>query len=506
MIFTNAKSKERARVERVDRGKLSAIDRSQAVIEFDLDGNVVHANENFLSVMGYGLAEVRGRHHSLFVEPEFAAGPEYRTFWSRLREGTFFTDKFKRVAKGGRTVWIQGSYNPLIGADGKPFGVVKFATDVTAVEAQRQASLDAERAASETQRAFVDALAEGLGKLADGDLTFRIGGSFSGSYAKVGADFDATLGHLAETMAVVADNAAAIRTGTKEISTASDDLSRRTEQQAASLEETAAALGEITSTVKKTSEGTRRARDVVGAAKADAEESGAVVTRAIEAMGEIERSSGQIGQIIGVIDEIAFQTNLLALNAGVEAARAGDAGRGFAVVASEVRALAQRSADAAKEIKALINTSSQQVAAGVRLVAQTGQSLKGIVTQIAEITGVVTTIASSAQEQATALEEINTAVVQMDQVTQQNAAMVEEATAASHGLTAEAEQLSELVARFDTGRNARKPAPRAKAGKVELAFSNTSTPVAALRTVGRGGAARKPAAATATAADDWEEF
>jgi methyl-accepting chemotaxis protein len=252
-------------------------------------------------------------------------------------------------------------------------------------------------------------------------------------------------------MRAVATSASAIQSGAREISTASDDLSRRTEQQAASLEETAAALDEITATVKKSAEGAKHAREVVGAADTDAKNGAVVVKQAVEAMDAIAHSSGQIGQIIGVIDEIAFQTNLLALNAGVEAARAGEAGRGFAVVASEVRALAQRSADAAKEIKGLISTSTSQVDMGVKLVAETGQALERIISQVSEINTVVAEIASGAQEQATGLAQVNTAINQMDQTTQQNATMVEESTAASHSLSQETSQLSGLIGRFQTG-------------------------------------------------------
>jgi methyl-accepting chemotaxis protein len=252
-------------------------------------------------------------------------------------------------------------------------------------------------------------------------------------------------------MTVIDSTAKSISAGSGEITQASDDLARRTEQQAANLEQTAAALDEITATVGKTAEGVIQARQVVSAAKSDAERSGSVVSQAITAMDRIEKSSQEIGAIIGVIDEIAFQTNLLALNAGVEAARAGDSGRGFAVVASEVRALAQRSAEAAKEIKALIASSRAHVEAGVGLVGETGQALERIATQITEISGLVLEISVSAQEQAVGLAEVNTAVNQMDQVTQQNAAMVEEATAASHSLAQEAESLSRLMNQFQVG-------------------------------------------------------
>ena len=296
-------------------------------------------------------------------------------------------------------------------------------------------------------------------------------------------------------MTTVVTNVAAIRSGAGEISQAADDLSRRTEQQAASLEETAAALDQITATVRKTASGAKQCSDVVLAARGDAEKSGEIVRDAVGAMSAIEQSSTQISQIIGVIDEIAFQTNLLALNAGVEAARAGDAGRGFAVVASEVRALAQRSADAAKEIKTLISSSGTQVGAGVSLVGQTGEALNRIVERVAEIDGLVSEISASAQEQATGLQQVNTAVNQMDQVTQQNAAMVEQSTAASHSLSQEAETLAGSVARFQIG---------AAAQPVRDVARSAARPVPALKTVGRGGAALKPQPVAAE--DGWEEF
>jgi methyl-accepting chemotaxis protein len=306
----------------------------------------------------------------------------------------------------------------------------------------------------------ISAIADGLAALAEGDLTRRVTAHLSAKTNKLKTDFNAAVDRLSEMLGVISGNAVAIRTGTGEFAHAADDLSRRTEQQAASLEQTAAALNQITATVKRTAEGSNHARTIVSAARADAEHSGTVVRDAVTAMGEIEKSSQQIGQIIGVIDEIAFQTNLLALNAGVEAARAGDAGRGFAVVASEVRALAQRSADAAKEIKALISTSTLQVSQGVKLVSETGQALGRIVGQVGEISVTIVEIARSAQEQATGLAEVNSAVSQMDQVTQQNAAMVEQSTAASHALMQEAEELSQLTSRFQLASSGRRAEPK----------------------------------------------
>ncbi|MCC4293881.1 methyl-accepting chemotaxis protein [Brevundimonas aurantiaca] len=374
---------------------------------------------------------------------------------------------------------------------------------------QERAAREAEKAAeAEADRVTIEALGRGLAAMADGDLTYRIETEFAPKAAQLKTDFNAAIAQLQQALSVVVGNIAGIRSGAGEISQAADDLSRRTEQQAAGLEETAAALDEITATVNKTASGARQASDVVQAAKGDAETSGVIVRDAVQAMQAIEGSSDQISQIIGVIDEIAFQTNLLALNAGVEAARAGEAGRGFAVVASEVRALAQRSAEAAKEIKTLISTSSTQVGSGVKLVGQTGEALQRIVDRVAEIDGLVSEIAASAQEQAIGLAEVNTAVNQMDQVTQQNAAMVEQSTAASHSLAQEAQSLQASVARFKVGSAAQVAAAPARAPAPAPASSAPAKPahrmVQALKTLGRGGAA--PAQQAAPAEDGWEEF
>ncbi|MFP5448410.1 MAG: methyl-accepting chemotaxis protein [Alphaproteobacteria bacterium] len=318
-------------------------------------------------------------------------------------------------------------------------------------ESERRRNEEGQQRAAAEQAVVVEALESALSRLSDGDLTARVEAAFAPEYEKLKVDFNAAMGKLQTAMSGVVANTAAITSGAQEISQAADDLSRRTEQQAASLEETAAALDQITATVRKTAAGAEHASTVVSQARSDARESGLIVGDAVGAMSEIERSSNQIGQIIGVIDEIAFQTNLLALNAGVEAARAGDAGKGFAVVASEVRALAQRSAEAAKEIKALISASSAQVDRGVGLVGETGKVLERILAQVTQINDAVTEIAASAQEQATGLQQVNTAINQMDQVTQQNAAMVEESTAASHALAREAADLARLMGQFRTG-------------------------------------------------------
>ncbi len=316
------------------------------------------------------------------------------------------------------------------------------------LEAERQ-RLAAERKAIENdQSAAMNALGAALSRLSQGDLRARIDADLAPAFATLKSDFNEAMTSLEATMGSVTKVSAVVADGVGQIGAAADDLSRRTEQQAANLEQTAAALEEITAAVRKSSEGALGASRVVAATRTEAERSGEVVAQAIGAMDQIDGSSSQISQIIGVIDEIAFQTNLLALNAGVEAARAGEAGRGFAVVASEVRALAQRSAEAAREIKTLITDSGEQVKSGVELVGQTGQALTAILARVTEIDTLVSDMASSSHEQTRAISEVNIAVNQLDQLTQQNAAMVEETTAATHTLNAQSRDLTRLMSGF----------------------------------------------------------
>ena len=383
---------------------------------------------------------------------------------------------------------------------------------IETLETKRQEE-EAIRLAAEAQQAHVvEALGRALTVLSDGDLVSRLDSEVSPNFQKLKDDYNAAIDTLQDTLRAVAAATDGIRTGTDEIALASDDLSRRTEQQAASLEETAAALDELTATVKKAASGARQASELVTRARGEAEHSGTVVREAVSAMGQIEKSSNQIAQIIGVIDEIAFQTNLLALNAGVEAARAGDAGRGFAVVASEVRALAQRSAEAAKEIKALISASSSQVGEGVKLVGETGDALRRIVERVGEIDALVSEIAASSAEQATGLNEVNTAVNQMDQVTQQNAAMVEQSTAATHSLKSETAELARLLEQFTINTGAgRHPVPISRGTQVARpGASGAPARPAVLAARERLNAFLKPrtrgANALKTDVDGWEEF
>ncbi len=413
--------------------------------------------------------------------------------------------RMEALAAGNLTAPIQFTkYRDCVGRMTK--AMHKFRDDALAKQqtdaeaARMRAAAEAERAEADAarerfaaeQKLVVENLAAGLAGLEAGDLLMRLETPFSAEYEKLRQDFNNALSRLQNAMQAIAGRVQTVHSGAGEITQATDDLSRRTEQQAATLEETASALGEITAAVRTTAEGAGSARKLVAEMQEDAGHSGKVVQDTVGAMGKIESSSKEIGNIIGVIDEIAFQTNLLALNAGVEAARAGDAGRGFAVVATEVRALAQRSADAAKEIKMLISNSSGEVEAGVKLVAETGKALARIVSQVAQLDALVGRIATSAQEQSQGLSEVNSAVKQMDQVTQQNAAMVEESSAASHGLAGEAGELARLAGQFRIGQVA---APVKRSASVR---GPVKAPV-------KAAAPRMPAPVSA-GAENWDEF
>lgn len=479
-------------------GKIEALSRAQAIIEFTPDGEILTANENFLKVLGYKLEEIVNKHHSIFCDPSYSATAEYAGFWEALRSGKFQSDEFKRIGKGGKVVHIQATYNPILDDTGTVIKVVKFATDVTGrVNAIKE-------------------VAGGLGRLADCNIRMTIDEPFTPEFQHLRDDFNMAIGKFQETLSEVLKETGELSSKSAEMKESANSLAHRSEQQAAALEETSAALEEITVTVKDSSTRTKETRSLVQETRAAASESVDVVKATVSAMGRIEGASSEIANIISVIDEIAFQTNLLALNAGVEAARAGESGKGFAVVAQEVRELAQRSATAAKEISALITKSSVEVKEGVRLVGETGTALHRIESFVESINGNVEAIATAAAEQATSLTEINSAVNSLDQMTQQNSSMVSGVSSVSDALARGAAHLEELVDRFQLNRRSaiREPGSAAsRMGPENRNRSATSTSgssqganprhavrqaVSAPRAVSNGNTALKD--------DAWEEF
>ncbi|PJE25906.1 methyl-accepting chemotaxis sensory transducer with Pas/Pac sensor [Pseudooceanicola antarcticus] len=424
--------------------QIAAINRVQAVIEFDTRGKVTAVNDTFCAAMGYERDEIVGKHHSMFVDRAYAKSPEYETFWADLRAGRDVSGNFQRLGKGGRVVHIRASYNPIYNASGEVVKVVKYAIDTTALQQT------------------VDTMQAGLDRLADGDLTVRLEQNL-GQLDTVRQRFNSAVSKIEEVIGQVLVRSNDVHSETGAITGATTELSRRTEQQAATLQETAAALTELSVSVQHAAEAANEAKTKADLAKKSTEESGRVVDNAVGAMTEIQESSNKITSITNVIDDIAFQTNLLALNAGVEAARAGDAGRGFAVVAQEVRALAQRSSEAAREIAELISASTRQVGRGVDLVGQAGTSIRTIDSMFGEINDIVAQIAGSASEQARGISEMNTAVNQLDHATQENAAMAEETNAATQTLAGGIADVQAAVSFFSSeqGRSPARPAYRA---------------------------------------------
>jgi len=583
--------------------QIKAINRSQAVIEFNMDGTIITANENFLDTMGYTLDEVVGKHHSMFVEPEDANSQDYADFWLTLNRGDFQAREFKRLAKDGRVVWIQASYNPIFDRSGKPYMVIKYASDITKQKVQEienyrikealdkvSANLmvadadfniiyfnkmagklfhDAESeirkdlphfnaqnllgcnidtfhknpshqrqmltalnstfesslklgsrtfrivanpiVTSEGKRlgtvvewadrtlelsiedevqSLVDSALQGdlsnrisldgkkgflmrlsksinnlidvadlvikdtvrvLGAMSQGDLTARIEAKYHGAFEQLKNDANKTNEQLASIITRIKENTNLVNAAASEISSGNMDLSRRTESQAASLEETSASMEEMTSSVKQNADNASQANELAMSTQDHAQQGTSIVEEAIAAMHKIDESSSKITNIITVIDEIAFQTNLLALNASVEAARAGEHGRGFAVVATEVRNLAGRSATAAKEIKDLIVDSSEKVEEGSRLVNQSGETLQTIMDSVKKVTEIVGDIANASQEQASGIEQVNIAISEIDAVTQQNTALVEEASASAETMSEQSSELNQLVEFFEIG-------------------------------------------------------
>ena len=435
----------------LNKAILEAIDRDQITAEFTPDGRCVSVNAQFSTLSGKPVEKLSGMPLSSLLRHTAENGSMDQVLSTVIATGAAF-GKFELVGPKGEPTVIEGSITCVTEQDGSPMRLMLICQDITEAEEQLRQERNERRRLMDAQGFVVNAIQAGLEKLSNGDLTAVIDVPFDDDHDALRTDFNSTVQSLAKTIGLVAKSAESIRNEAAEISKTADTLSRKTENTAATLEETAVSLDQLTQSVKTAAEGASQAEVIVKDAKDKAEYGGDVIVTTVDAMDCIAESSVKIASIINVIDDIAFQTNLLALNAGVEAARAGDAGRGFAVVASEVRALAQRSSDAAREINGLIADSGKQVKRGVDLVGKTGEALKEIVNSVSEISQHVSRIAESSLQQSSGLMEINSAVANLDRSTQQNAARFEETTAASHALTNDAIALAKNVARFSVPR------------------------------------------------------
>ncbi len=464
-------------------GQRAAIDKAQAVIAFDLTGKILHANENFLTVLGYALPEIAGQHHRMFVDPTERESSAYKAFWERLGRGEYDAGQYRRIGKGGKEVWIQASYNPILDAQGRPYKVVKFATDITATFKGKQL----EAAVQETSETIARAKAK--------DLTGRVPlEGKSGEVATLCAGVNDLLDTLAEVIGSVRDISVRIDGASLKITSDSQQLAERTEANAASLQETAATTEELAASVKHSAGNSKMAVQLGNEASDVAARGGAIVTEAVDAMGRIEKASSGISEIISMIDEIAFQTNLLALNAAVEAARAGDAGRGFAVVATEVRALAARCSESANGVKALIANSAQQIQAGVGLVKDAGATLREIVDAASKVASTVNEISQATVEQANGIDEMARTVAHMDEMTQQNSLLADQSAKVARDLQQETEALSTMVSAFKLDGQRRQPVPHLVHSAAPVAVNARPAVVPARRLAAGGGA------------DGWAEF
>ena len=428
--LTDSRMAKMNTLKRESEAQLEAIGRSQAVIEFNMDGSVIRANDNFLQTLGYTLGEIQGQHHSIFVDSEYAASAAYSGFWARLNRGEYDSGEYKRMTKSGKEIWIQASYNPILDENGKPLRVVKYATDITA------------------RRYATDEISKTIRAVADGDLTARVPDDVTGDFEVVAKALNEALGSVDTSLGQIAAAAEQVSSAAEEISSGSQSLAQSTSEQASTLEEVSSNLQEMASMTQQNTSNAHEAKSLSDGARQFSTKGMDSMRRLSEAMEKIKGSSDETAKIVKTIDEIAFQTNLLALNAAVEAARAGDAGKGFAVVAEEVRNLAMRSAEAAKDTAQLIQESVNNAEGGVALNQEVMENLEEISQQVEKVSEVMAEISAASEQQNQGIDQISSAVEQMNQVTQQSAANAEESSSAAEELSGQSEEMKGLVREF----------------------------------------------------------
>ena len=431
--------------------QIEAISEAQAVIEFKMDGTIVTANSNFLKTVGYTLGEIKGQHHSMFAPEAYARSPEYKAFWAKLNRGESDDGRYLRIGKGGKEIWIQARYSAINDAQGKPYKVVKYASDITEqvrMEQEQKANVERDRLATEELRRKVEELLGVVNAAAAGDLTKDLNFSGEDAMGKLADGFRRMMKDLRGIIGQVVEGAAQFAEGSQIIAESSQRLAQGAQTQSASVEQMSASIEELTRSIEAVKDNAGEANKLAIQTNKMAEEGGQAVQKSVEAMDLIKNSSEQISEIIQVISEIASQTNLLALNAAIEAARAGEHGLGFAVVADEVRKLAERSSEAAKEISKLIKESTQRVSDGAKLSEETGKALEKIIQGVEATTSKISEIATSTVEQAQNANEVANAIQQVSTVTEQSAAASEQMASSSEELGAQATSLRDLVKRF----------------------------------------------------------
>jgi len=425
-------------------GKVSAMDKAQAVIEFDMGGHVLTANSNFLDAMGYTLDDIKGEHHRMFCETDYAASVDYKRFWQKLNRGEFDGGRYKRVGNGGKTIWIQATYNPILDMNGTPFKIVKFASDITEQVLMEQGIKD--KAASDAAK--IERLLDAVARAAKGDLTAEVPMGGEEALDQLGAGIGKMMGDLRGVIGQVVMSATAFADDAEEIANRAGVVAGGSQELGATVEEMNATVDGLTRSIDAIATSTGHANELAKATQDEAETGAKAVARSIEAMDLINRSSEDIGEIVKVISDIANQTNMLAFNAAIEAARAGEHGLGFSVVADEVRKLAERSSQATKEISKLISESVKRVNTGTAISHQASEAFDRIVKGVGKTSEAIAEISHEAREQLLSAREVSVAINHIAEAAEQSAGSCDSIASSTASLNSRAGELNKLVAGF----------------------------------------------------------